>query len=81
MTGVQTCALPILMEGCMSKFIDESLNHYILQFNIYQRMIESVGIEIADRILIWLKDDGTYERINIDKIDDDIMNMIFKDKK
>ena len=69
------------MEGCMSKFIDESLNPYILQFNIYQRMIESVGIEIADRILIWLKDDGTYERINIDKIDDDIMNMIFKDKK
>lgn len=71
----------IMMEGCMSKFIDEHLSHYTLQFNIYQRMLESIGIEIADRILIWLKDDGTYERINIDRIDDNIMDIILKDKK
>lgn len=71
----------ILMEGCMSKFIDEPLSHYTLQFNVYQRMLESVGIEIADRILIWLKDDGTYERINIDRIDDVIMDRILKDRK
>ena len=68
----------IHMTGCMNKFIDEPLSHYILQFNIYQRMLESVGLKIVDRILIWLKDDGTYERISIGKIPDDVIDKILK---
>ena len=68
----------IHMTGCMSKFIDEPLSHYTLQFNIYQRMLESIGLKIVDRILIWLKDDGTYERINIEKIPDDVIDNILK---
>lgn len=68
----------IHMTGCMNKFIDEPLSHYILQFNIYQRMLESVGLKIVDRILIWLKDDGTYERIDIEKIPDNVIDKILK---
>ena len=68
----------IMMEGPMSKYYDEPLSHYTLQFNIYQRMLESVGLKISDRILIWLKDDGTYERINIEKIPDNIIDKILK---
>lgn len=71
----------VMMEGCMSKYIDESLSHYTLQFNIYQRMLESIGIEIGRRILIWLKEDGTYERIDIEKIDDIVMDKILKGEK
>lgn len=68
----------IRMTGLMSKYIDEPLSHYTLQFNIYQRMLESIGIKIIDRILIWLKDDGTYEKIYIDKIPDNILDKILK---
>lgn len=68
----------ITMTGCMSRFFDEPISHYTLQFNIYQRMLESIGIKIIDRILIWLKDDGTYEKIYIYKIQDDILDKIIK---
>ena len=71
----------VTMTGCMSKFIDEPLSHYTLQFNIYQRMLESIGLKIIDRVLIWLKDDGTYERIYIDKIPDNVLNKILKGEK
>ena len=71
----------VRMIGCMSKFIDEPLSHYTLQFNIYQRMLESIGLKIIDRVLIWLKDDGTYERIYIDKIPDNILDKILKGVK
>ena len=67
-----------MMEGLMSKYCNEPLSHYTLQFNIYQKMLESVGLKISDRILIWLKDDGTYERINIEKIPDDVVDKILK---
>ena len=68
----------IMMTGCMSKYVDEPLSHYTLQFNIYQRMLESIGVKIVDRILIWLKDDGTYEKMHISKIDDKIIDKILK---
>lgn len=68
----------IHMVGPMTKFIDEPLSHYILQFNIYQRLLESIGLKIIDRVLIWLKDDGTYEKIYIDKIPDDTIDKILK---
>lgn len=71
----------VRMTGCMSKFIDEPLSHYTLQFNIYQRMLESIGLKIIDRVLIWLKDDGTYERIYIDKIPDNVLDKILKGEK
>ena len=68
----------IMMTGCMSKYIDEPLSHYTLQFNIYQKLLESIGLKIIDRVLIWLKDDGTYERISIPKIDDNVIEKILK---
>ena len=68
----------IMMTGCMSKFYDEPLSHYTLQFNIYQKLLESIGVKIIDRVLIWLKDDGTYERISIPKIDDKVIEKILK---
>lgn len=60
-----------------NSMIDENISHYTLQFNLYQRMLESIGLNVVDRILVWLKDDG-YEKINITKIDDDIIDKIIK---
>lgn len=71
----------IMMRWDMSGFVDEPLSHYTLQFNIYQRLLESIGLKIIDRILIWLKDDGTYERIDIKKIPDNVIDRILKGGK
>ena len=68
----------IHMVGPMTKHVDEPLSHYTLQFNIYQRLLESIGIKIIDRILIWLKEDGTYEKVYIDKIPDETIDKILK---
>lgn len=68
----------IMMRFCLSNYYDEPLSHYRVQFNIYQAMLESIGIKIIDRILVWLKDDGTYEKIYIDKIPDDKIGRILK---
>lgn len=68
----------IMMTGCLSNFIDEPLSHYIVQLSLYQKMFESIGVKIGDRFLIWLKDDGTYERIYLNKISDEIIEKIMK---
>ena len=68
----------IMMRFCLGNYYDEPLSHYRVQFNIYQVMLESIGIKIVDRILVWLKDDGTYEKIYIDKIPDDKIGRILK---
>lgn len=68
----------IMMTGCMSNYIDEAFSHYMLQFNIYQRMLESVDLNIIDRVLVWLKDDGTYETYSMSKIDDKVIDQILK---
>lgn len=65
------------MQRPFDNMIDESFSHYTLQFNLYQRMLESIGIKIVDRILIWLKD-SDYETYRIKKIDDEIIDMILK---
>lgn len=68
----------IMMTGCVSNMISEPISEYTIQFNLYQKMLESIGLKIIDRILIWLKDDGTYERISIEKIPDDVVDKILK---
>lgn len=67
----------VYMKPPFNAWIDESYNHYTLQFNLYQKMLESVGVKVIDRILIWLKDDG-YEIFHIEKIDDKVLNQVIK---
>jgi hypothetical protein len=48
----------ICMKFPFDNMIDDALSHYTLQFNLYRRMLESVGVNIGDMRLIWLKEDG-----------------------
>lgn len=73
-----TLKFDIRMKHPMEKFHDTAFSHYTLQFNLYQKMLESVGLKIIDRRLIWLKDDGTYEIRYPKKLDDYIMDYILK---
>lgn len=68
----------IRMKHPMEEFKDTALSHYTLQFNLYQKMFESVGINIIDRRLIWLKEDGSYEVRYIPKLNDSIMEYVLK---
>ncbi len=49
-------------------YTDEALTYYILQLNCYALCLNQLGFEVADRKVIWLKDDGTYEKISIPNI-------------
>jgi hypothetical protein len=57
---------------------DEALSHYYVQFNLYQRMLESAELKIIARRLIHLKNDGTYQVHTVPKIDDKIIEQIIK---
>lgn len=44
-------------------FYEEAFSHYCIQLSLYQIGLMQLGIKIVDRQLIWLKDDGTYEKV------------------
>lgn len=71
----------VMMNEPFSSMYNEPLSHYVIQFNLYRRMLESVGINITGMKLIWLKDDGDYEVINIEKIPDEIIDRILNNVK
>jgi hypothetical protein len=45
-------------------FIDEPFSIYSIQLSLYQLGLEQLGIKIVDRNLIWLKEDGKYEKFS-----------------
>ena len=66
----------ICMKFPFDNMIDDALSHYTLQFNLYRRMLESVGVKIGDMRLIWLKEDGNYEIVKIGKLNDSILDRV-----
>ena len=66
----------LMMKPPFNNMYDEALSHYYLQFNLYQRMMESIGLKIIARRLVHLKRDGTYEVHSVPKIDDNIIDQI-----
>lgn len=66
----------ICMKFPFDNMIDDALSHYTLQFNLYRRMLESVGVKIGDMRLIWLKEDGDYEIIKIGKMNDSVLDRV-----
>ena len=45
--------------------IEEPLSEYTLQLSAYQIPLEDIGLKVIGRRLIWLKDDGTYEKVTL----------------
>jgi hypothetical protein len=51
-----------MMLGPFCYLLDMPINHYILQLNMYQLFLQQIeGIKVSGRILIWLKEDGSYQ--------------------
>ena len=59
--------------------IDESLSHYMIQQGLYSMMLENIGFDVISRKLVHLKDDGTYEKVKLPYIKDQLIKC-FDDK-
>lgn len=57
-------------------FIDEDLSHYIIQLSLYQIGLMQLGYEIGDRRIIWLKENGTYEKISLPDVTDRLLSVL-----
>lgn len=55
---------------------DESLSSYILQLSCYQIPLEDIGLKVLGRKIIWLKNDGTYEKISLPNVTDKLRNVL-----
>lgn len=45
--------------------IEQDLGLYTIQLSLYSLMLEDIGIQILDRRVVWLKNDGEYEIISV----------------
>ena len=42
--------------------VEQDLSLYTIQLSLYALMLEDIGLKVIDRKLIWLKEDGTFEK-------------------
>lgn len=57
-----------MMLSPFNDILDEPLGHYTIQLSLYSLMLMNLGYRVIDRRLIWLKDDGNYEKIALPDI-------------
>ena len=65
------------MTKIFSHFLDTPFNHYQLQLSYYQILFEQIGYKVSRRIIIWLKEDGTYEMYDTE----DLTSILIKELK
>ena len=58
----------IMLLPPFNEFYQESLGEYTIQLSLYSLMLEDIGLKVIDRKLIWLKDDGTYEKVSVPSV-------------
>ena len=43
-------------------YINEAFSHYTIQLSAYSLMVKQTGFDVPYRNIVWLKEDGTYDR-------------------
>lgn len=56
--------------------LDQNESYYVLQLGCYQIPLENLGYNVVARRLIWLRPDGTYEKVKIPLITDRLRNAL-----
>ena len=51
-----------------NSFVDQPESIYTIQLSLYQLGIEQLGYNVVDRKLLWLKEDGLYEKIDVQDV-------------
>ena len=49
------------------ELLDRPISLYILQLSLYQICLENIGFKTAARRILWLKEDGRYDKISIEQ--------------
>ncbi len=57
-------------------YLDQPIGYYRLQFSCYQIPLEYLKHKVIARRLIWLKEDGNYDKIKIENISDRMKNAL-----
>lgn len=57
-------------------FINEPKSIYTLQLSLYQLGIQQLGYKISDRKLLWLKEEGNYEKIDVNDVTEKLINKL-----
>lgn len=55
--------------------VDDAKSHYSFQLSAYALMLMNLGFKVIDRKLIWLKEDGIYEKVQLPDITQKIINV------
>ncbi len=55
--------------------VDEPKSHYTFQLSAYALMLMNLGYKVIDRKLIWLKNDGNYEKITLPDITEKLIQV------
>jgi hypothetical protein len=63
----------MMMKPPFDDLYEEPLSHYIIQLNLYHLGLKQLGINVVSKVIIWLKEDGTYEKIRIPDITDKLI--------
>jgi len=57
---------------------EENLSHYTLQLGLYQIPLEKLGLNIIARRLIWVKPDGTYDKVKVSEMTKELSSALRK---
>ncbi len=57
-------------------FIEQPKSVYTLQLSAYQMPLEDIGLKVIGRRIIWLKDDGTYEKFSTPDVTDRLRDVL-----
>jgi len=52
------------------EIVEEDYGMYVIQLNLYALMVEDLGLRVIDRKIVWLRDDGSYEIVQVPDIMD-----------
>jgi hypothetical protein len=52
------------MKAPFEHLYDMPYNHYQIQLGFYQLLTEQLGFKVSDRLLVWIKRDGSYKTYN-----------------
>lgn len=57
-------------------YLDQNVSYYTLQQSLYAIPLQNLGLKVLGSRLIWLKNNGTYEKISIDDVSDRLRNTL-----
>lgn len=66
----------ICLNAPFDNMINEDKSVYTLQLSCYELALRQIGYDVIDRKLIWVKDDGTYEKVALPSVSDKLASIL-----